>query len=103
MCPVETIQGFFIRERTAAHGHSLPFPYGEGQVIHMKKRLFLILSVGIMLFAGCGSEGGITTGTPAEKTGTVADGFPFRNRLSAHPQFFRHRFLGQPAFFPGVK
>lgn len=73
MCPVETIQGFFIRERTAAHGHSLPFPYGEGQVIHMKKRLFLILSVGIMLFAGCGSEGGITTGTPAEKTGTVAD------------------------------
>ena len=42
-------------------------------MIHMKKRLFLILSVSIMLFGGCGNKGRLTTGMPAEKTGTVAD------------------------------
>ena len=37
----------------------------------MKKRLFLILSVSIMLFAGCGSKDNITAGTETEKTETV--------------------------------
>jgi predicted small lipoprotein YifL len=32
----------------------------KGQAVHMKNRLFLILSVGIMLFAGCGNKGSLT-------------------------------------------
>lgn len=39
----------------------------------MKKRLFLILSVSIMLFAGCGNKDNITAGTETEKTETVRD------------------------------
>ncbi len=39
----------------------------------MKKRLFLILSVSIMLFAGCGNKDNITADTETEKTETVRD------------------------------
>lgn len=39
----------------------------------MKKRLFLILSVSIMLIAGCGNKDNITVGTETEKTETVRD------------------------------
>lgn len=39
----------------------------------MKKRLFLILSVSIMLFAGCGNKDNITAGTETEKAETVRD------------------------------
>lgn len=46
---------------------------GKGKVIHMKKRLFLILSVSIMLIAGCGNKDNITAGTETEKTETVRD------------------------------
>lgn len=42
----------------------------KGKAIHMEKRLFLILSVSIMLFAGCGNKG-ITTDREAEKTETA--------------------------------
>ena len=41
---------------------------GKGKVIHMKKRLFLILSVTIMLFAGCGSKGNVLNNMEADKT-----------------------------------
>lgn len=41
---------------------------GKGKVIHMKKRLFLILSVTIMLFAGCGSKDNVLNDMEADKT-----------------------------------
>lgn len=41
---------------------------GKGKVIHMKKRLFLILSVTIMLFAGCGSKDNVMNDMEADKT-----------------------------------
>ena len=44
---------------------------GKGKVIHMKKRLFLILSVTIMLFAGCGSKYNVLNDMEAEKTEMV--------------------------------
>lgn len=39
----------------------------------MKKRLFLILSVGIMLFAGCGNKDNLMADMETEKTETVRD------------------------------
>lgn len=39
----------------------------------MKKRLFLILFVSIMLFTGCGNKDNITADTETEKTETVRD------------------------------
>lgn len=44
---------------------------GKGKVIHMKKRLFLILSVTIMLVAGCGNKYNILTDMEAEATETA--------------------------------
>lgn len=70
MCPVQIIQSLSIRERREAHGHSLTFPYGEGKVIHMKKRLFLILFVAFMFAAGCGNQDNIVTDRKAEATET---------------------------------
>lgn len=70
MCSVRNMQSLPIRERTAAHGHSLPFPYGERIGDSYEKRLFLILSVSIMLFAGCGNRD-ILTDMGTEKTETA--------------------------------
>lgn len=39
----------------------------------MKKRIFLILSVGIMLFAGCGNKDNLMADMETEKTETVRD------------------------------
>ena len=46
---------------------------GKGKVIHMKKRLFLILSVTIMLAAGCGNKDNVVPDMEAEATETVTD------------------------------
>jgi len=46
---------------------------GKGKVIHMKKRLFLILSVTIMLAAGCGNKDNIMPDMETEVTETVID------------------------------
>lgn len=46
---------------------------GKGKVIHMKKRLFLILSVTIMLAAGCGNKDNVVPDMETEATETVID------------------------------
>ena len=46
---------------------------GKGKVIHMKKRLFLILSVTIMLAAGCGNKDNVVPDMETEATETVTD------------------------------
>ena len=46
---------------------------GKGKVIHMKKRLFLILSVTVMLAAGCGSTDNAVPDMEPEAAETVVD------------------------------
>lgn len=46
---------------------------GKGKVIHMKKRLFLILSVSVMLIAGCGNKNNAVADMETEVTETVTD------------------------------
>jgi cytoskeletal protein RodZ len=46
---------------------------GKGKVIHMKKRLFLILSVTVLLAAGCGNKGNVIPDMETEAAETVID------------------------------
>ena len=46
---------------------------GKGKVIHMKKRLFLILSVTVMLAAGCGNKDNAAPDIEAGAAETVTD------------------------------
>ena len=60
-------------EDSGTRTHACLSLMGKGKVIHMKKRLFLILSVTTMLVAGCGNKYNILTDMEAEATETAID------------------------------